>query len=176
MKHYFLILFLIWTTVLFVMGALWLMVSMGLHFGAYTAIIPVLIASGYYYRLFRSEWFHSNIRKPMIATFEEGTGMDLFMHFQIFSLICGLLGIGGMILGAGYMYPVAASGILETMDATERYWNLFKGRASLATVGGFAFGALVYLYLLADSRDIRWLQRTIVAVGCVFFFLIGYLM
>ncbi|MBI4030932.1 MAG: hypothetical protein HY370_04595 [Proteobacteria bacterium] len=176
MKHYFLILFLIWLTMLFVMGTLWIMISIGMHFGIYTAIIPVSLVAGFYYWLFRGDWFQSNIREPMAATFDRGTGMDLFMHFQIFSLICGLLGIGGMILGAGYMYPVAASDVMETMYATEKYWAVFKSRASLATTGGFAFGALVYLYLLADSRNIKWLQLAIIGVGCLFFFLIGYLM
>lgn len=173
MKHYFLILLITWAAMLFILVASWILLLVGLNFGDFTIFIPIMFAISGVAWLSRGEWFDDNIRKPLAVTLEFGNAIEVVIHLQLFTIICGVVGLGLGIVAMTSFYPMGIKMMLHGLAAGTEEWINFTKYTPMSAVAGLSFGFLLYSYLFADARNKTWLKKAIVIGGFILFFLVG---
>ncbi len=158
---------------LFVMVSLWSMAFLDIDLGHYTLFVPGIAVLGGLVLLTKTSWFFRNIKEPVNAVMEQGTTQEIFIHFQLFTVVCGVLGLGGGIFLVSALYPIGLREMMETMAGTEDQMALFRSTAHLAPIGGLAFGVVMVFYILAVVRDRKFLSAAILLGGLLLFFLLG---
>ena len=175
-KPYFLIMMLTWAAALIVMVTLWIMVAAGVDLGDLSILIPSLSVIAGLVVVTKTPWFAANIREPVQGMLGSSSSLDVLIHVQVFTMVCGVMGTGGAIVAAGFLYPPVDQATLETLQLTEEYLANFKSRTSVALVGGLSSCAIMYLYMFADVRNSGWLKWAALGLGCLLFFYLAHVL
>lgn len=173
MKHYFLILVITWAAMLFILVSSWGLLLAGLNFGDFTIFMPIMFAISGVALLSRSSWFDENIRKPLGATLEFGNAVEVVIHLQLFTIICGVIGLGLGIAAMTTFYPMGIKLMLRGLAAGNEEWHNFTKYTPMSVLAGFSFGLLLYSYLFADARNKKWVTRIILIGGFLLLLILG---
>lgn len=173
MRHYFLILLMTWAAILFIMLASWSMLLTGVYMGDFTIFVPIMFAIAGVAFFSRTDYFDQNIREPLAQTLEFGNFVEVVIHLQLFTIICGVLGLGIGIAALTSFYPMGIEAMMRGFAAGRYEWHNFTKYTPMSVLAGLCFGFLLYTYLFADARKLRWLTRTIIIGGFLLFFALG---
>ncbi|GEM_PF-2714943 len=175
MKHYFLILMITWAAMLFILVSSWGLLLAGFNFGDFTIFIPIMFAIAGVALLSKSKWFDENVRQPLAVTLEFGNAIEVIIHVQLFTIICGVFGLGLGIAAMTSFYPMGIRLLLKGLAAGEVEWHNFAKYTPMSVLAGFSFGILLYSFLFADARNKKWITRCILIGGFLVFFILGLL-
>lgn len=174
MRHYFWILLMTWTAMIFILVSSWLMLLLGIDVGDFTVFIPVILALVGGFAASRTKLFDEHIRKPLAETLDFGNVVEIIIHMQLFTLICGVLGVGLGIASITSLYPMGVRFILRGVAGGDYEWHNFTKYVPLSILAGFTFSVLFYSYLFADARNQKKMMAGIVATGFFIFLLLGF--
>ncbi len=173
MRHYFLVLLITWAAMLFILLASWGLLLMGINMGDFTIFMPIMFAIAGIAAISRTGWFDQNIRRPLAETLEFGNFVEVVIHLQLFTVICGVMGLGLGIAAMTSFYPMGIRLMMKGLAAGNAEWHAFTKYTPMSVLSGFSFGLLLYSYLFADARRMKWLTSTILVGGFAVFFLLG---
>ncbi len=173
MKHYFLILLMTWVCILFIMIASWMMLLFGLSMGDFTILAPIMLIITVVAFFSRSKWFDENVRQPLHDSLEWGNLIEMVIHIQLFTIICGVLGLGVGIAAMTSFYPVGAELALKNLAAENAQWYEFAKYTPMSILSGTLFGFLFYSYLFADAKGSKAWTRGILVGGFMLFGLLA---
>lgn len=174
MRHYFLILLMTWASMIFILLFSWalLLLNNG-NLGDFTVFLPVMSALAGVAFLSKTSWFDENIRKPLAATFEFGNYIEMVIHLQFFTIICGVFGFAVAILAMTSFYPMGIKLMMKGLATGNIEWHNFTKYTPMSIVSGVGFCFLFYSYLFADACNKVWLTKVILIIGFVGSFLLG---
>lgn len=173
MKHYFVIMAMTWAAMIFILLASWTLLLVGVDMGDFTIFVPVMFAIAGVAALSRTEWFDERVRKPLAETLSFASYVEVIIHMQLFTIICGLLGLGLGVTALTTLYPVGITFVLQGMASGKAEWHNFTKYTPMSVLSGLAFGVLLYAYLFADACSKRWMTRAILVGGFIAFFVLG---
>ncbi len=173
MRHYFLILLMTWGAMLFILLSSWILLLAGADLGDFTIFAPVMFSIAGVALVSKTGWFDENIRKPLAETLAFGSYIEVIIHLQFFTIICGVLGLGVGIAAMTTFYPMGIKLMLKSLAAGNTEWHNFSKYTPMSILSGFSFGLLFYSYLFADARNMKWVIRAIMVGGFLTFFFLG---
>lgn len=173
MKHYFVIMFMTWAAMLFILLGSWALLLFGVNLGDFNIFVPVMFSIAAIALFSRTDWFDENVRQPLSDTLEFGSYVEVTIHLQLFTIICGIFGLGLGIAALTTFYPMGIKFMLQGLAAGNAEWHNFTKYTPMSVLSGCTFGVLLYSYLFADARSKRWLMRLILIGGFAIFFILG---
>lgn len=175
MRLFFLILLMIWAAMLFILVMSWGLLLFGANTGDFAIFLPIMFAIAGVALLSRSNWFAENIRKPLADTLECDNIIERIIRLQLFTIICGVMGLGLGIAAMTSFYPMGIKLMLRGLAAGNEEWHNFTKYTPMSLLSGCSFGILFYSYLFADARKNIGMTRAILIGGFIGLLLLGLL-
>lgn len=169
MKHYFLILWMTWGCILMIMLSSWALMLMGINLGDFTILAPVMFVISGIAMMSKTSWFDENIRQPLAETLEFGSFIEVVIHIQLFTIICGVFGLGLGVAAMTSFYPMGIKMMLRGFALGNAEWHNFTKYTPMSVLSGGSFGFLFYSYLFADARKKKGAVRAILIGGFILF-------
>ncbi len=127
MKHYLYILLMTWACMGSVLLLSWLLLLFGLDLGDFTILVPIIVTLVAVARIAKTPWFNDNIRQPLAETLDYGNIVEVILHLQFFTIICGVLGLGLGVAAVTSIYPIGLEAVLAGVaGGEEQLYNFGK--------------------------------------------------
>jgi hypothetical protein len=166
-------LLIIWVVVFFSIFFVLMILATGVYLGILTLLLPGMTAIFFVMILEKTSWFAKRIHEPFSNRLRASTALELVAHSQIFSIICGALGIGIGVLAINLYNPHLLNAYVESLTDSPASALYFKSNAGVAAFVGFVSAGMVYCYMLAEAKGMRKMSAIVIMVTCLLLFAIG---
>jgi hypothetical protein len=124
----------------------WIMLN-NIRIGALCVLIPAAFSLIMVTIIQRTKWFKSVIKLPFAEKFRDGITAELVVQFQVFSILCGGIGIGIFILGIKKIYDTVKNDMPSHMTDSWMAIYYFQENLGLSALVGFLMANFIYFYV-----------------------------